>query len=188
MRKIFMTAMGLVLLSGCGTTSDQVVRTNKELKYKKILVMPFIKGAGGANASIAQDNFLNELSLFPDIQIIGQGQMDATTIKNLGVTHPDSFGSLDFSPPQGDERRKKVLESFPADAIIFGSNYIEQGLDSLVIQMMNTDGAVVLSFTKEPSVPEGLTDETTVDVARKAAQKTIDFLKENETITRFHRR
>src|SRR3990167_6102308 len=105
MRKIFMTAMGLMVLSGCGTTGDEVLRTNRELKYKNILVMPFTqKESEQANAPLAQGNFINELSLFPDIQIVGRGQMDETTIKNLGVTHPDSFGSLDFSTsPEGDE-------------------------------------------------------------------------------------
>lgn len=191
MRKIFMTAMGLMVLSGCGTTGDEVLRTNRELKYKNILVMPFTqKESEQANAPLAQGNFINELSLFPDIQIVGRGQMDETTIKNLGVTHPDSFGSLDFSTsPEGDERRKKVLESFQVDVIVFGSNYIDQGLDSLIIQMMDaTNGAIILSFVKDSSIPGGLTDEVTADIARKAAQKVTDFLKENVVITRFHRR
>ena len=190
MKKIFLSMMGLVLLSGCSaTTAGPEVRTKEELKYKKILVMPFTKGEG-ADASLAQGTFINELSLFPDIEIVGNGQMDETTIKNLGVTHPDTFGPVDFSvTPQGDERRQKVLESFKADVLVFGYIYMEQGLASLHIQMLEgQSGDMILNFFKESSIPEGMAAETTRDIARKAVPKVIDFLKENVVITKFHRR
>lgn len=189
MKKIFFSILGLLFLSGCGTASVHEVRTKKELKYKKILVMPFTRSSE-ANASLAQDTFIKELSLFTEIEIIGQGQMDETTIKNLGVSHPDSFGALDFSAGQeGEDRRKKVLDRFNADAIVFGYAYIDQGLTSLMIQMMETEsGAVVLGFSKDTSLPVDMADDAVRDLARKSALKTIDFLKDNIIITNFHRR
>ena len=50
MRKFFLSILGLMIVSGCAGTAAQQVRTTSELKYKKILVMPFTKG-GEANAS-----------------------------------------------------------------------------------------------------------------------------------------
>ena len=190
MKRILIATMSFVLLNGCASTGVEQIRTKKELKYKKILVMPFTKG-DDANGSLARESFVNELALFPDIEIVGRGQLDETTIKNLGVAHPSSFGTLDFSSsPEGDGRRQKILESFKADAIIFGYCYIEQGMASLKVQMMEASGgSVILSFSKDSSIHEGLvTDEAAKDIAQKAAQKTIDFLKENVVVTKFRRR
>jgi hypothetical protein len=189
MKKMVLALM-VLWLGGCGTTSvDHVVKTKSELKYKKLLAMPFTKGEG-VNASLAQETFLSELALLPDIQIIGKGQMDETTIRNLGVSQPDTYTASDFSTsPEADARRKKVLEKFKADGILFGHLRTDQGLVSLNIQMVDGEtGEVILNFSKDASIPEGLVDEATKDIARKAAQKTIDFLKDNVIITKFHRR
>jgi hypothetical protein len=190
MNKVLFSVLAGMFLSGCGTTSVHEVKSKQELKYKKILVMPFTK-SGEANVGVSRDTFISELSLFPDIQIIGQGQMDETTIKNLGVTHPESFGAMDFSAsPEGDDRRKKIVDRFPADAVIFGYSYTEEGLLSLHIQMMDAaSGTLILGFFKDASIPEATTaDDAARDLARKSAHKTIDFLKDNVVITRFHRR
>ena len=189
MKKIFLLMVGLIVLNGCTSTEVEQVKSKEELKYKRILVMPFTQGEG-ANAALAKETFISELSLLPGVEIVGQGQMDETTIKNLGVSHPESFGSLDFSASaQGDERRKKVLESFAADVLVFGYNFNEQGLASLNIQMIEaTSGDGILGFTKEASVSEGFADDVGRDLARKSAQKTIDFLKGNVIITHIYRR
>ena len=188
MKRFIFFFIWVFLLYGCGTTTQQQVKSAQELKYKKILVMPFTEGTE-AQRSLAYDTFVQELSSFPEIQILGKGQVNAQFIQDLDIPHPESYGAIDFANNlQGNNRRKKIEEKFSVDGIVFGSFFIDKEEVALYIQMMDMEtGGLTLSFSKETTMKNKDDQEAIKSLAKTCAQKVIEHIKDNVIITRFYR-
>ena len=188
MKRFIFFLISALVFYGCGTTTKQQVKSAQELKYKKILVMPFTEGTE-AQRSFANDAFLQELSTFLEIQIVGKGQVNTQFIQDLSIPHPESYGAIDFSNNlQGNNRRQKIAEKFSADGIVFGSFFIDGEEVALYIQMVDMKtGGLTLSFSKESVMKNKEDQEAIKSLAKTCAQKVVEHIKDNVIITRFYR-
>lgn len=185
--KRFIIIVIALFLSGCSARGPEGVRTVTRFHYQNIMVLPFTPGEQ-PQRDLATEIFRREMSSFSDITILADEKIDEDLIAQLGVTHPDSYGSLDFTQsPEADQRRREIREKFGVDAIVFGSFFSEGDSLYLYIQMMDTArGIVTLSFSREMTASSGKFTESLEALAKDCAQKVIEHIRENVSITSFY--
>ncbi|MDP2654004.1 MAG: hypothetical protein Q8Q08_08235 [Candidatus Omnitrophota bacterium] len=191
MRVLVWVAALAVVLQGCASTTPKPeVMKAIELRYKKILILPFTRAE--EDIRILAGNILaEELGKAPGVTVTGPDKVGLAFIQGMDFEKPDDYGALDLTPEaaDGDERRGKVVSAFGPDAVIFGSFLSEEKVVALYVQMINLEtGAVVLSFSKEAEIHNGDGNAAVREASQAAAQKIAEFLKENITTIYFHRR
>ena len=179
--------MGSLIFSGCAVSTHEGVKTTREYRYKQVLVLPFTQG-DEAQRNLATHTFREELKTFSEITLIEEKLIDPRIIEELGITHPDSYGTLDFAEsPEANHRRQQLAQEFSVQAIVFGSFFIEGQHIYLYIQMMDVQtGIVILSFSKEAQIADNTADATIVNLAKECAQRVIAHIKDNVSITSFY--
>lgn len=187
MQRILFLLIGIFTLSSCGTTTTQVIES-KELKYKKVLIVPFTEG-GEPWPRLAYDTFTAGMMGFKDIEVLREEKLPAEFISELHLNHTTNLGPLDFSGhPEGDDRRRKLTEQLGIDAVIFGSLFKDGDHVSLHIQMLDLESsALTLRLSREETVVAGKTEEAVENLAQTAYLKVISHIKENYSGTILYR-
>src|SRR3989338_177202 len=188
MMKRFFFILLICSLSGCSGTIRKEIKTVNELKYKKVLVMPFIQGIESKHP-LSYNIFTQELSSYPEIEIIAREEINEQFIKDLGITHMESYGPVDFSVTlEGSQRREKLADMYGVNAIIFGTITVAENQVSLHIQMLDVEsGDLTLSFFKEAEFYNNKLDDAVSFVAKNSAQKVIEHIKSNWAGTRIYK-
>lgn len=171
------------LSAGCASVKKKV-RSIETLKYKTVLIMPFSQENEADQRSV-YDVFFTEMQQFNEIKVIDRENLNQQFMEELGLNHPLTVGVVDFSETtEGHMRLKKVREVYDADAIIFGSLFVDGKFLSLAVQMLDVeDGSLTLSFTREIEVSEGAAQDAWAELAKQAVEKVIDHIQDNRVVT-----
>ncbi len=182
MKRLFIFFLLCFLTEGCITTPQPRIHESREYVYKKVLVMPFTEG-GGDTRWLIYDEFVKELSKETIFEIYRRERNDEQWVVDLELTHPDSYGPVDFSPEdRGIERRAKIEQMYAVNALIFGSFFKNDQVLSLHVQMVEVEnGELILSFSREIPYTEVVLVESIKSLSSKCAEKVLRFLKENWT-------
>ncbi|OGX32806.1 MAG: hypothetical protein A2787_07470 [Omnitrophica WOR_2 bacterium RIFCSPHIGHO2_01_FULL_48_9] len=120
-RIFFLCLLGLL---GCATAKFFYVSPQSDLhKYKKIAVMPFTHGPQGESQA-AYRAFVGEFLWDESHKVVGDEHAHRKLLKQLDIEYAE-YGVVDFSAnPYGEERRVKVAQIYGADALVFGSVFV----------------------------------------------------------------
>ena len=185
-----MFGLGMVLISifGCTAPTQKFVRTENNYIYDKILVMPFSRG-DEKERTLVYTVFLQELEKFADIQVFGKEQFEEHLLKDLNLSEDQEYSLDQFAAgTQGKERLEAIDKSLGAKAIIFGTISVGNSKVYLAIKMLNVEsGSLTLSFSKEEDVLDNNVEEALKAVTKECAQKVINHIKDNVTITNIYK-
>ncbi len=176
-------ALAVFVGTGCAMTKKKV-RSYETLKYRTVLVMPFTEGSE-TDRGLVYNVFYKEMRQFEEIKVIEPEKMNQQFMEELGLNHPLTAGAVDFTASaEGNTRREKVRELYDADAIIFGSLFVDGEVLSLAVQMLDVEsGTLTLSFTKESEFFPGAAPAAWTDLAKFAVEKVIAHIQDNRVVT-----
>ena len=184
MKKIIcLMVVALLASPGCASVKKKV-RSVETLKYQTILIMPFTEG-NEADQELVSNIFYNEMQQYEEIKVIDREEMNQQFMEELGLNHPLTTGAVDFTgSAEGNARRRKVHELYSADAIIFGSLFVDGEILSLAIQMLDVEsGELTLSFTKELTASPEAVQTAWTDLTKLTVEKVIAHIQDNRVIT-----
>lgn len=146
-----------------------------------ILVMP-VTHVEPMVGQMLRDQLVQEMTARIATVIVDDVEDDM--LSSLGVEHPDSFGSLDFSgTSEGARRREQLQQSYGGDLIIFMSAFLEakQKTDVMHIYMQLVDmetGDVVLNLSAEGVAHADNLEGSTKPLVQNLAREMAKFLRD----------
>lgn len=173
------------LIMGCASSASAPYQniTKTELKYKKILVLPFTDSDQATKVK-AESIFLDALKTYPDLTALSAQDAGQNIWTDMGIENPSKYSVIDFSvSPQGYDRRKKIQDNWGAKAIVLGSIMKKEHTLSMYIQMIDAeDGELTLSFSKIENFGD-LEEEALEKLSKDCADKVIRHIKDNVVVT-----
>ncbi len=185
MQRLFISVC-VLLIAGCTTVPQEKIITKTELKYKSIVVLPFVDGTEDVR-STAFKYFYDDLNAANDIKIIAKERANEDLLKEMGVD-PQKYAVIDFSVSQEGQKHRNVMkEKLSADGLVLASCYKQNNTLAMYVQMLDVvDGELTLSFSKTEDITNNQ-EEALKKLAQKSADKVIEHIKDNIVITRIHK-